>query len=783
VTVFFDVQGVQSPAHGERGVARYLTELAKALERRRPGLVSRFLLNADLAIPGTIEPLVATNRFAFNDRFDPVEGRVYHVGSPFEYVPIDRLWPPAARAAGLRLVVTLYDLIPELFPEIYLTDAGVLSWYRTRLGLVRRADRVLAISRASAKDAVERLGLSPERVVVVGAGVSERFHPPADHAAALAGLRTGRPAIEPGYLLYTGGIEPRKNIDRLLEAYAALPRELRERHQLVVICRVLPAERAVLARKLRRLGIAKRVLFPGYVRDEELLLLYQAAELFVFPSLYEGYGLPVAEAMASGAPVIASRTSSLLELVHDDEALFDPLETESIQATLERALSDKGLRARLRRATLDDSHTWDAVADRTAGVYDELAALPRPPRRRRRRIAFVTPLPPIRSGIADYSYRTLADLVRHCDVDAFVDHELIAEIEAPPGVVLERLRLFDLAERARGGYDEVVFALGNSEHHAAALALLRRRRGVVLAHDVRLTGLYWWCSRIRPDIEPRAFRHLLAETYGYRIPPELGLEGPLEYEPADRYGVYLAREAIALSTKFLVHSRYAAQIARLDAAPGDDAKVQVLDFGCPDPGEFPSVPTERPVIGTFGLVADVKQIPKVIEAFALVARTDPGPVLAIVGPPVGEAEQRRYLAQAERLGIADRVELTGGLPDAEFRARVGSATLAVQLRSVSNGESAGSVADCLAAGVPIVATALGGVRELPDEAVVKVERGVSAEELAGILAALLRDPGRRDALSRAGRAYARAHSFARVADDLYELLFGELAEAGSAAAA
>jgi glycosyltransferase involved in cell wall biosynthesis len=781
VSVLFDLQGVQSPAHGERGVARYLIELASALERLRPGLVSGYVLNPDLAVPGTIEPLTASSRFAFNDRVDATEAGVYHVGSPFEYVPLDRIWPPAVRAAGLRLTVTLYDLIPELFPEVYLTNPGTLAWYKTRLGLVRRADRVLAISQATASDAIDRLGLPRERVSVVGAGVSDRFRRPADREQAAAALQAILPQIEPGYVLYTGGIEPRKNIDRLLEAYAGLSGELRARHQLVIVCRVLPGERAELARKLRALGIADRVVFPGFVTDEALVLLYQAAELFVFPSLYEGYGLPIAEAMACGAPVLASRSSSLLELVHDEEALFDPREVASIRATLERSLSDERLRARLRERTLGERHTWDGVALRAAAVYDEVAALPRPPRRSRRRIAFVTPLPPIRSGIADYSHRLLTELVRYCDVDAFVDHEEIGAIEAPRGVAVDRLRMFDLAERTRGGYDQVVFALGNSEHHAAALALLRVRGGVVLAHDVRLTGLYWWTAAVRPDLEPRGFRHALASMYGYRVPPELGLEGALDYGSADRYGVYMAREAIAASSRFLAHSRYAAQLARLDAAPGDEAKVATVGFGFPDPGEFREAPAAGRTIATFGLVAPVKQVEKLVEAFALVAESDPHVRLAIVGPPVGEEERTRYAEQAERLGVGGRVEVTGELPDAEFRARVAATTVAVQLRATSNGESPASVADCLAAGVPTVVSALGAARELPDEVVVKVDRDVTAAALAETLRALLADDARRRRLREAGIAYARDHAFARVAEELYELVFASTVTSAEAA--
>jgi hypothetical protein len=116
VSVLLDIQGIQSPAHGERGVARYLLELALALERWHPGRISQFVLNRDLAVPGALEPLAAEGRLTFGDRLDSSAGRVYHIGSAFEYIHFDRIWPQAAHEGRMRLVVTLYDLIPQLFP-------------------------------------------------------------------------------------------------------------------------------------------------------------------------------------------------------------------------------------------------------------------------------------------------------------------------------------------------------------------------------------------------------------------------------------------------------------------------------------------------------------------------------------------------------------------------------------------------------------------------------------------------------------------------------------------
>ena len=768
MSVLLDVQGIQSPAHGERGVARYTLELALALERRYPELVSKFLLDPQLPAPGALEPLLATRKVDFTNRIDGVAARVYHVGSPFEYVQLDRVWP--RRARNLRLVVTLYDLIPRLFPEIYLGDPATNAWYTARLQLVRQAERVLAISETTAHDAVEQLGISPERVVVAGAGVSERFRPPADRAATFEELRAAHPWLEQGFLLYTGGIEPRKNIDRLLEAYASLPEDLRRCHQLVIVCQVVPDDRRRLTRQLRRLGVKGRVVFPGFVRDEDLLRLYQAAELFVYPSLYEGFGLPIAEAMACGTPAISSGTSAMVELVRDEDARFDPYDTGSIRAALERALRDDALRERLRRRTLDGRHTWDAVADRAASTYRELVDRPVRSRRRRTRIAFVTPLPPQRSGIADYSYRLLRELRHHCKVDAFADAEP-GTVEAPAGVEVASARSFHVAAETRGGYDAVVHAIGNSEYHAAQLQLLREQPGLVLAHDVRLTGLYAWAAGLRPEVEPRGFHGALRAMYGNRVPWWVGSVDSIHWQQAERFGIYMAREVIGLSQRFLVNSAYAAEVARLEAPEGDADKIDVLGFAYPEPEEFPpGRPGEIPVVATFGLVAPVKQIDKLIEAVSQLSRSGAPVRLAVVGPPAAPGELDRCREQAAALGIAELVDVTGELDGPEFRQAVADATVAVQLRASSNAESPASVADCLAAGTPTIVSALGAARELPDNCVVKVDSHVTPAALAREIDALLADDARREELSRNGVTYARAHSFARVAEDLWARL-------------
>ena len=367
---------------------------------------------------------------------------------------------------------------------------------------------MLAISRATAADAVEQLGLSEERVAVVGAGVSERFYVPEDRTVVLETLRERLPWLEAGYVLYTGGIEPRKNIDRLLEAYAGLPASVRSRHQLVVVCRVLPSERDVIDSQLRRLGVRGQVRFPGFVPDDDLVRLYPGGGALRVPRALRR--LRVADRRGDGVRRAGHRRPQLVldrarprrgGPLRSARHRFDPRGASSARS---RTMLYAGRCGRGSSARPTRGEAWLLAPPRSTR---SCVSNGRRPTRRRARVAVISPLPPQRSGIAKYTYEMLEGLSQHCDIDAFVETDP-REVSAPVVVSIDHIARFETKERVRAGYDSVVFCLGNSEFHAEALSLLRKRRGgVVLAHDIRLTGLYAWtaafvrsCSRSASSI-------------------------------------------------------------------------------------------------------------------------------------------------------------------------------------------------------------------------------------------------------------------------------------------
>jgi len=297
---------------------------------------------------------------------------VYHVLSPFEVLSLDAVWPAWAREQRHALVVTLHDLVPLLFPGYVPPSAEKLA-YMTRLDLVRNADAVLTNSQATRRDALTWLGLDPDRVHTTYIDCGAEFQPPA------GGPRPpDLPGLRPGYCLYVGGEDWRKNLGGALAAYGRLPSALRADHQLVLAGALSPPARSSLHEQAARLGVRPDVLLTGEVGERELVGLYQACRLFVFPSLYEGFGLPVLQAMRCGAPVISAHNSSLPELVIEADARFDAADPDATAAVWARALEDRELRSRLvdmGRATAA-RFSWERTVELSLAGYGQAVAQP-----------------------------------------------------------------------------------------------------------------------------------------------------------------------------------------------------------------------------------------------------------------------------------------------------------------------------------------------------------------------------------------------------------------------
>ena len=271
-----------------------------------------------------------------------------------------------------RKILTVHDLSFMRVPEC--SDPSLRSYLlRVVPPSVRRADVVLADSQCTRADVIELLGADPAAVEVVYAGVEPRFRCVRDNAV-LAAVRQ-RYRLPGRFVLGLGTLQPRKNFARLIEAFARVRGRATPQAGLVIAGGPGWMYEGIYHR-VGELGLHDDVFFPGYVADQDLAALYSLADLFVFPSLYEGFGLPPLEAMACGTPVVCSNTSSLPEVVGDAALTVDPLDVPALAEAMERALADSALREGLVRSGLAQAQrfTWPQAAAKLLGVYRRTVA-------------------------------------------------------------------------------------------------------------------------------------------------------------------------------------------------------------------------------------------------------------------------------------------------------------------------------------------------------------------------------------------------------------------------
>jgi glycosyltransferase involved in cell wall biosynthesis len=795
-----DVSATQSPVHAERGVARYVREQARALMRL--GVVDALLLNPSQPFPKHLDqdlltaPALRWNTLSEVRRVARAAAGplAFHVMSPFEISPwVEADLPPHLSGATVPLVATVYDLIPLRNAERYLADPRFARRYRARVEWLGAVDVVLTISAHTRAEVLEHLGLPPRRVVDVGAGVSPYFSPPHPGDDPEALLARYVPEIRPPFVFTVTGGDPRKNTERLIEAWGRLPPATRAGRQLVVRCDVDPPTLARWRAQAEAAGLDRRDLAVlGWISDEVLRALYRAADLFVFPPLYEGFGLPVAEAIACGCPAVTSSTSSMPEILDWPPATFDPTDADDMAAVVGRALGDEGFRAELssRAAARVPGLTWEAVAERTVAAL--APRLPRPPEgigagtggravqgegptHLPVRIALVGPMPPTASGIADYNARLAPALATRCELDVF------SPGRRPPS--LAGLDARWLPVRALGrtaspwSYDAVVYTVGNSDDHHDLYDLAQELPGLLWMHDVRLPGLYLTYARERlpPGDGDTFLRERLLRQYRRRLPS--GVDAPVAEAvttPFLHAGLGLSKELVDQARGVVVSSEAAARILRLDQQPdAAPTPTWVLPLGSPPlSSHAPSGrhPGSAPLLACFGMVAPVKGAELLVAALPALLAAAPAARLALVGAVDGRyADHLRELAGAA--GVADRVELTGHVDPGEYARRLGTATCAVQLRLGTNGESSAAVLDCLAAGLPVV-TNMAAAAELPEGTVDLVPHDVGPAELGSHLAALVADAGRLARLAAAGQHHAGSWTIDHVADRLLELATG-----------
>lgn len=318
---------------------------------------------------------ISINRFGFKNS-------VYKVVSTFLPVPYSKLFkdsvdithffnyylPPGVNG---KKIVTVHDMAYKRFPE--------MVRFRTRKMLdlslkksIDRADLIITVSEFSRQEILSFFPECDGKIEVVCNGVDLDMFRPISDRVIIENVKK-KYNIEGNFLLYLGTIEPRKNIERLLKAYYALKTRLVDCQRLVLAGGKGWLDSGIFS-TLEKLNLKDDVIFTGYVSDEDVPILINASKVFLFPSIYEGFGMPPLEAMACGVPVLTSSVSSLPEVVGDTAVLVDPFSVESISSGMEKIVSNEKLRAQLSKKGKERAQlfSWEVVTDKLYEIYEDL---------------------------------------------------------------------------------------------------------------------------------------------------------------------------------------------------------------------------------------------------------------------------------------------------------------------------------------------------------------------------------------------------------------------------
>ncbi len=350
---------VRTIAGQSTGIGRYTHSLIKSLaavDRENEYLLYGFFFkNFDKGVLNRIIP----NEKNFTFAGKRIPGRILSIIWRLGYLPLEYLvgeldvliLPECVTTpwAKGKTIVVIHDVAPFFAPQWYTNSAASQITRRLKEAL-GKTNRIIAISNNTKKDLIKFMGLHEEIISVIHGAVDETFYK-VDDGKVITDIKK-RYKIDGKFILFVGTLEPRKNLNLLITAYMKLRQKNAIEHRLVIVGKKGWTYKEIFE-AVERLGISGDVIFTGYVPDEELVLFYNAADLFVYPSFYEGFGLPPLEAMSCGTPVITSNTSSLPEVVGDAGIMIDPHDVEGLASAMEKVLHDEALRERMSKDGID----------------------------------------------------------------------------------------------------------------------------------------------------------------------------------------------------------------------------------------------------------------------------------------------------------------------------------------------------------------------------------------------------------------------------------------------
>lgn len=739
-----DCQGLQSSSSRNRGIGNYCYDFLDSLMSSEQEYLITLLVNGRYSRQRIIDlleknlnpknvtirewqPLIKSNWIFGNLESRRVSESLYLevvkstdpdrfiLLSPFEGLDEDLCW---AVPEGICTGAIYYDAIPRLFKEKYLSSSTTAEWYADIEKKLEKFHALYPISESSANDALKFLEIESDMVNVIHFGINAE---PEGNGIPLS-------EVDSKMVLAVLGEDERKNKSILLMAWKMLA-TLNYDLKLKIVYKQSPPEALNNERFLQSNKLSHLVEFLDFVPQAELDALYHSSLFTIFPSLYEGLGLPVLESFKANKPCLVARSSSLTELVNSEEMQFDPLSAEDLVVKITKLICDLRLQE-------------DAIADgkRILNRYSKKSKnrqivellnkhCGRDHNSKNKKlienadgIYFYTILKPTRSGIANFADNLIHPFHSRGTLQIVSDNHPTSSYICPEcGLEISVISSHSLLESRNLNYINI-HNIGNSIFHTWQIELVGMFPGVVLMHDGYLSGLVW--EKLKGSLEIGEFLRIAIQDSCVLnfIDKRMALEPHLVLQEAKLNSYFLE-----YATSVVVHNVAAAKQIAKDFHFDDVNSLITVPLPVITPKTEYRDHKRKNVIGVFGIIADTKMYESVIQAWNSSETARSGDfTLRFIGEDFSSNFQGLLRSFSKNFNI----EYTGYVDPEEYEMQLNQVQFAIQLRRDFRGETSGAIIDLLSRGIPVIANEQPSLEFYPPDSLVLLPKPFSTFDLS-----------------------------------------------------
>lgn len=673
---------------------------------------------------------------------------------------------------NVTIFTTIYDLIPIVMSHYYISNwpENLRIEYQRRIEkLPAWTNKLIFISENSKNDFEIKDHRVTDKSIVIPLAV--------DHTIFWSSIAPRDKSKDP-YILFTGGFDPRKNMNAALEAFAYLIKENNQEFsnlKLYIVCAYNQEDKENYEKLADKFGVKDKLILTGYINDEYLVNLYRGAKVFFFPSHYEGFGLPVLEALACGLPIVTTKISSIPEVAGDLAYYCSPTNPRDMAVVLAKALRDSINNQSRKKESIQRAQefTWSKTAasyfhlfTNTILANSKLADI------ERYKIAYVSPWPPQRSGIANYSFEIVRHLKEYVDITLFLEN---SEQSSSDNLGLSVKNISALAEE-QAKYDSIIYHIGNNtKFHKEIYRMAWQYPGIIVLHEFNIHPFL--ADAFLGTDDEYLYADAISEGYG-----ELG---KTSYEAVKSKGVSpeiwhfpMSHALVKRSIATIVHSSWVKEKLQ------DISNVFVVPLGSNKPkllnslNDYTSlkkrfcIPENNFIISCFGFINKLKRIPVILESLKILK--DKGyPVHLLLGGELIDSSMN-IEEKIECLGVKNNVTISGYLNDDDFQRCIIMSDIVLNLRYPSLGESSAALMEALSYGKACITSNYQQFAEIPDSVCWKVDIGnLEIPQLVAYLEELMRNPSARQQLGKNAAFFASNFSSYEIGAKLYATIINK----------